>query len=147
MQSVSHDKTIEQTLLSLDDLRREALLKGDESTIDNLFDDQLMYIHSSAIVDSKSSYLKAMRTGEMSYFSIELRDRQVQVVGEIALLTGIAHMNIQINAMPRMANIRYTTTWRKQKNTWQMLVFASTPLPTPHPAPPHPMQHLHRSDL
>lgn len=138
MQSLHPDKTIEQTLLNLDDLRRGALLSGDEATINRLFADQLLYVHSSAIVDTKASYLRAMRTGELAYQSIELRDRQVQVAGDYAILTGIAHMNIVMNGMPRSSNIRYTTTWRKQENTWKMIVFASTPLPSLHSTTQHP---------
>lgn len=138
---IVNNTTIEQTLLNLDDLRREALLKGDETTIDKLFADELMYIHSSAIVDTKTSYLESLRSGNLSYHAIELQDRQIQILGDIAVMTGIAHMNISINAMPRIADIRYTTAWIKQGQTWQILVFASTSLPTLHPHLPHPMPH------
>ncbi len=127
----------DRTILNLDDQRRVALLNGDTNTIQTLFANELMYVHSSAIVDTKTSYLTALCTGAVVYQSIELRDRQVQIVDGLAILTGIAQMRVVVNAVPQSVHIRYTTTWIKRAQTWQMLVFASTPLPSSQPEPRH----------
>jgi hypothetical protein len=83
MQMADHDSSVERILLNLDDQRCEALLNGDATTINALFADELMYVHSSAIVDTKTSYLQSFRTGAMMYQIIELRDRQVQMVDHL----------------------------------------------------------------
>ena len=144
MQTIDNNKTVEQAILHLDDLRREAMLKADENTLNRILANELMYVHSSATVDTKANYLKTLRSGEASYQHLEFRDRQVQVLGDVAILTGIAAMQVAFNnpmtrMPPGMVNIRYTTTWMKRGQTWQLVVFASTPMMGGHP--PGGMQH------
>jgi len=55
---VGHDVRV----LELEDARWRALLSNDVAELDELFSDDLSYTHSNAMMDTKSSYLGALRT-------------------------------------------------------------------------------------
>ncbi len=143
MNAIATTHSIQQDLLDLDDRRCAALLQQDFSTIDALFAEELVYIHSSAMVEKKASYLSGLQTGAVVYRQIDRQDRQVQICGDTATLTGVAHMRVARGDDDRTIHIRYVTVSVQREQTWQIILFASTALPAmapPHPGPrpPHP---------
>lgn len=60
--------------LQMDELRWKALTGNDLETLDRLFADDMTYTHSNGMLDSKHSYLGALREGVFSYLSIDVSD-------------------------------------------------------------------------
>ena len=55
----------------LDAKRFAAQTKNDFDALGSLLADDLVYTHSSAVVDGKTSFIDSMRTGKTKYESIE----------------------------------------------------------------------------
>jgi ketosteroid isomerase-like protein len=122
--------TSERDLFALDDMRRDALLRGDVKMIDELLDEDLQYIHSTVReVDSKANYLAGLRSGDLKYKAIELRDRVGRVYGDCAVMTGLMRMEIFFRGQDRTINSRYGATWVRRDGLWRMVMLASVPLP------------------
>jgi hypothetical protein len=54
----------EEEILALEEKRFAAMVSGDLGALDALLHQDLVYTHSSAVVDTKASYLEAIRTGK-----------------------------------------------------------------------------------
>ena len=54
---------VEQALLKLEQQWEDALLKSDVAALEKLYDDGLIYTHSSGSVDNKSVYIGNIRSG------------------------------------------------------------------------------------
>src|SRR6266436_4548836 len=68
----------EKEILALEDNRFAAMIGGDWKTVQGLAHDQLLYTHSSAITDTKASWLESMTSGKTKYKSASFTDRKVR---------------------------------------------------------------------
>src|SRR5262249_2018290 len=91
----------EKEILALEDKRFAAMILGDWKTVQGLAHDQLLYTHSSAITDTKATWLESMTSGKAKYKSANFTDRKVRMIGDAALVTGGAAIEAEINGQPR----------------------------------------------
>ena len=59
--------TTSAPVLAAEDLRYQAMIDADLSTIDRLLAEELSYAHSSGVRDTKAEYLEKVRTGYYVY--------------------------------------------------------------------------------
>jgi hypothetical protein len=62
--------------------RIEATVANDFEALDRLLGDDLTYTHTNAQIDTKQTFLAALRTGRTRYQSIEPSDVQVRMYGQ-----------------------------------------------------------------
>ncbi len=110
---------------SLEEQRFQAQVAGDLDALDRLLSDQLVYTHSSASVDTKASFIDAIKT-RRPYQKVERSGEEVRLHGDTAVVTGQAR--IELNGGNRL-NLRYTDVWVKGAGGWQMVAWQSTRLP------------------
>lgn len=112
------------------ELRRfEATTGKDYKTLATLLGDDLVYTHSSAAVDSKASYLESLTSGRVTYKVIKPTDLQVRVFGDLAIIHGVAAMNVDANGQAIVNTLRFTDVWARRDGRWQMIAWQSTRLP------------------
>lgn len=112
------------------ELRRFEVTTGkDYKTLATLLGDDLVYTHSSAAVDSKASYLESLTSGRVTYKVIKPTDLQVRVFGDLAIIHGVAAMNVDANGQAIVNTLRFTDVWAKRDGRWQMIAWQSTRLP------------------
>jgi len=121
--------SIEKEILALDDQRYKAMIGNDLATLDKLLHPDLVYTHSSAMVDTKASYLEALRSGKTRYQSAERSEQKVRLYGDTALLTGRAQMQVEIDAQPKSIKLRFLVVWTKTPQGWKFVGWQSTGLP------------------
>lgn len=117
---------VEQALLKLEQQWEDALLKSDVAALEKLYDDTLVYTHSSGSVDNKSAYIGAIKSGVTKYQSMKRDDIKVSVYGNTALVT--CHWQVHVLARGNKidTNARYLHVYVKQKDGWKMVAHQST---------------------
>ena len=58
----------------LEDARIAAMCEQDAETLEGLFSEAMVYVHSSGSVDTKASFLDNVRNGPVQYLYNERRD-------------------------------------------------------------------------
>jgi len=86
--------SIEKDILALEEKRCAAMTANDLAALEGMFHDALIYTHSSAVVDTRASYLEALRSGHTRYENIRRSDEKVRVCGDTALVTGRAIIDV-----------------------------------------------------
>ncbi len=115
----------------LDARRVDALLKNDVKTLEQLFSDDLVYIHSAGRIDSKQPYLASLTTGNLTYVSLTYDPpARVSVVGrDTALVTGRATIEIKNKAGQLTKRVLTTTTVYVRRGAgWQIVSYQGTPV-------------------
>ena len=105
--------SIEKEILALEDKRYAAMIGGDWKTVQGLAHDQLLYTHSSAITDTKATWLESMTSGKTKYKSASFTDRKVRMIGDAALVTGGAAIEAEVNGQPRSLRLKFLNVWTK----------------------------------
>ena len=121
--------SIEKEILALEDKRYAAMIGGDWKTVQGLAHDQLLYTHSSAITDTKTTWLESMTSGKTKYKSASFTDRKVRMIGDAALITGGAAIEAEINGQPRSLRLKFLNVWTKTSEGWKFVAWQSTSQP------------------
>lgn len=119
-------KTSEEEVLEMEKRRFEAMINEDFDLLENLIDDQLVYIHSNGNVDSKASFINAIREGKTSYDDIKLEESKVRIYDKTAIINGLCvFYQKNPDGSPRQTRLRYTNVYVKQKGEWKMVSWQS----------------------
>jgi len=121
---MSSDKEI----LGLEDKRFGAMIARDFKELEAMIHDQLLYTHSSGVTDTKASWLDSMKSGRTKYKTVSCSERKVRILGEVALITGGAAIEAEINGQPRQLKLLFLNAWAKTPQGWKFVAWQSTPL-------------------
>ena len=119
----------EKEILALEDKRYAAMIAKDEKALADLFADDLIYVHSSGLVDTKASYIAAIRSGKFDYRKCDRFEEKARIYGDTALVTGRAVFEAVVEGNPRTLRLRYLNVWIKNGATWKFTGWQSCPLP------------------
>ncbi len=120
---------IQHEIRALEDRRYRAMIDGDVAALETLLGDDLVYTHSTSLVDSKGTYLEKLRSKKVVYRKAERTNETIQIHGNTAVLTGEVRLEVLVDGRPRALRSRFTNVWAKRPRGWQMVAWQSTPLP------------------
>jgi ketosteroid isomerase-like protein len=123
-------ETTEQTdVLRADDRRFEAMRKSDWPALEDSLADDLVYVHSTARVESKGEHVGNLKAGKPHYRGIAPRDRKVRVLGGVGIVNGVSEMHVENAGKEQRFTVRYLAVYAKAGNAWRMIAWQSTRVP------------------
>ena len=125
---MSQDKETKE-ILALEDARFRAMVANDVALLDAMLHPDMIYTHSSAVVDTKASYVAALKSGKTRYKSQKRFEERVRVCGGCALVTGRAEMEAEVNGVHKTLRLCYLDVWTKAPQGWKFIAWQSTSLP------------------
>lgn len=123
------NSAMEKEILGLEDQRYAAMIAKDEAALEKCFGDDLIYTHSSGAVDTKASYIAAIKGGKFNYIKCDRFEEKVRVYGDTALVSGRAVFEAVVEGAPRTLRLRYLNVWTKAQSGWKFVGWQSCPLP------------------
>lgn len=118
-----------EEIIALEDRRWAAQIDDDGQALAELLSDELSYTHSTSSVDDKTSYIASITEKKVNYRAAERLDTKVAVVGETAVVTGRAVVDVEARGREIELNIRYSAVWANAGGQWQFVCWQSTPIP------------------
>lgn len=115
--------------LTHEDARYAAQTSNDFAAMEKLFGDELVYIHSSAVVDGKKEYIESMRSGRVKYRSMRRSGETLRDYGCISIITGTANFDVTVEGKDQSVELRFTTTWAKRDGRIQFIGWQATRVP------------------
>jgi len=119
----------EKDILALEGERFGAMIARDFPRLQLLVHDELMYTHSSGVVDGKATWLDAMKSGRVKYKKAQCTERKVRMYGDTALITGRAQIEAEIGGEPKTLKLLFLNAWTKTPQGWKFVAWQSTPMP------------------
>ena len=116
-------------IIALENRRIEAMIKGDIKALEEILADDLIYTHTTARIDTKSSFTEAISSGRTKYRSMEQDDVKVRQYGDTAVVTGHARVHVEANGREIKFQIRFIDVYAKRNDVWRMVAWQSTKLP------------------
>lgn len=115
--------------LKAEDARYAAQMGDDYVAMDKLFSPELVYIHTSSVLDSKASYIESMYSGAVKYKAMRRSDVTVRNFGCIAIINGIGDYEVRVKDKDINVVLRFTSIWQKTNDTLQFVSWQSTRIP------------------
>ena len=115
--------------LIAEDARYAAQTGDDFGAMQRLFGDDLVYIHSSSVVDNKATYIDSMKSGNVKYRVMRRSDVTVRTFGCIAIITGLANFDVTVKGQDLAVEIRFHSIWAKRDSGLQFVSWEATRTP------------------
>lgn len=131
-----NDRTdAQRRLIEADDERCRAMLANDLDALSLVLGDDVIYTHSSAVVDDKAAYLDSLRQGLTRYLTLDRKEMNVRLYGQMpgagywAIMHGHVVMKIEVKGKQKDLNSRFQSVWIERDGRWQMVSWASILIP------------------
>ena len=115
--------------LKAEDARYAAQMGDDFAAMDKLFSPDLVYIHTSSVLDNKASYIESMRSGTVKYKVMRRSEVTVRNFGCIAIINGIGNYDVRVKDNDVNVVLRFTSIWQKTDAGLQFVSWQSTRMP------------------
>ena len=116
---------------SAEDSRYKAQTANDFDAMEKMFGDDLVYIHSSTVVDNKATYIDSMRSGTVKYRIMRRSGVTVRTYGCIAILSGQANFDVTVKGKDLSVDLRFHTVWVNRDAGLQFVSWQATRVPAP----------------
>jgi hypothetical protein len=116
--------------LQAEDARYDAQIENDLDALEQLIGKELVYIHSSSVQDSKSSFIESLRSEKVIYRSMERSDTKVRTFGNVAIVTGKAVFEVTARGRDKTLNLLFHSVWAKRETGVQFVSWQATPIVT-----------------
>ena len=112
------------------ELRRfEAMTRRDTVRLPGFLADDLVYVHSNAMRESKKEHIAAIAAGRLVYQKMTREQVAVRRYGKTALTNGVAKVQGILNNNTFELRLSYTAVYRKKGGTWRLASWQSTRIP------------------
>jgi hypothetical protein len=124
-QECSGTITVEEALQA-EDARFKAQMSGDGAAMKKLFGEDLVYIHSSTVVDTKQSFIESITSGNVKYRSMNRGESKVRTYGSVAIVSGSAKFEVTVKGENRTLDLLYHAIWAKRLAGTQFISWQAT---------------------
>jgi ketosteroid isomerase-like protein len=129
-----HEKkhAAKQQVEALEEQWRQAQLGGDVAAMDKLLSDDYIGISITGQVNTKEQQLDRMRLHKVALTKLDLGDRQVKLIGSIAIVTSRAEVEGTNEGASVKGTFRYTRVYQRlPSGVWKITSFEATRVPGP----------------
>jgi Domain of unknown function (DUF4440) len=116
-------------VMKTEEARVTALDNGDVATLDRILAEDIRYVHASGMVDTKATFLDAIRSGKLHYIEWHPNRLHVRVLGDTALVEGgyaVRVSDTRMQATPFNINILVLSVYARRDGRWQQVAWEST---------------------
>jgi ketosteroid isomerase-like protein len=107
-----------------------AMIRKDFATLEQIMSPDLVYVHSTAVAESKAEYLAGVANGLYEYESIASRDVDTAIHGNVAIMNGTVDMSVGAAGEPKgLIRLLFVLVWLKRAGAWQLAYRQATRQP------------------
>lgn len=129
MSPASAAETSGQAVLAAHENRRKATLTGDAAAVGSMMTDDFTFTHPNGLVESKTQFLDALKTGKLKYKTLTDEERQVRVHGGAGIVSGTCRIVVTASGTEFDVRVRLTEVWVKKGTAWQMVLWHASNAP------------------
>lgn len=120
---------IVEDVKAADDERIAAYLSGNTAVLDKFFADEMIYVHSSGVVDNKQKVIESFKSGDLKIRKFDREDIKVYQVGSTMILSAIGHVDLNMKGKDVQFDLRYSAVYAKRAGVWQLFHYQGARLP------------------
>lgn len=110
--------------------RYAAIQKPDFQALDELFADDLIYIHGSAAIDTKASYIDSIKQGRAKY--VGAKQSEQKFVAQPGFVLAMSRVNLDVQRPDGQVlhlDMRTLAVWKPVGKGWKLASVQSTRIP------------------
>ena len=121
------NQTIETEIEACEEQLKDAMLNSDTDVLDQLLSPELIFTNHLGQLMTKQDDLNAHRSGLLKIDKIELGDRHIKLLGNVAVVAVQARIHGHYKGESSASEFRFTRVWSKNaSDKWQVAVAHSS---------------------
>jgi hypothetical protein len=97
--------------------------EGNIDKVEDLFDDELVFVHLTGHITTKADWIDQLRTKRFVYNKIVQKEASVKVYGNTAVLVGKAAFTVNGGSVYKLV---YTEVYTKKNDQWKLVNLHTT---------------------
>ena len=118
--ATQNTKATQQVEARVEQLRK-AMIDADAQQLKELTATELNYGHSGGHVEGQAEFIEKITSGKSDFVTIELKDQQIQIVKDIAIVRHTLVGTTNNQGKPGDVDIGVMLIWQKQHGHWKLL--------------------------
>ena len=110
-----------QGLIELHKKKFSWLIDKTYDSLDLLFDEKLLYIHSNGLTETKADVFSNLKSEVIAYTRSDVLESQARIFGNSAVITGKGAFAGKARGTPFELNLVYTEIYIKNGNKWRLV--------------------------
>ena len=106
--------------------RYGALINADKELLEDLIHDNLIYIHSNGVKESKHEFISNIISKKYRYLNMKRANEEVRTIGDFGILTGIGFFETMLNGKFLEVRVRFHSIWVRNGNGWKFYSWQAT---------------------
>jgi ketosteroid isomerase-like protein len=106
-----------------------ALTASDADALADVLSDDVTYIHSTGIAETKQENMAGQRNGVHKHGPIKRLHGKTQISGDLAVTRGVIDMVDTAHGAPFTLRLCESLVWIREAGTWRLLLRHATRLP------------------
>jgi hypothetical protein len=106
--------------------RFRAQVARDTAALRNLLDDDLVYVHSNGLIESKAHFIETVATGRIGYDSLVPGQMVHRLYGSTAVGNGRVRAVVRMNGQNLAVDLLFTTVLVRRNGRWRLVSWQST---------------------
>ena len=109
--------------------RADSLLQQDYKALDKILADDLVFVHSDGEVDTKTSFMTALTSGQTKYTLLEKKEASLRIMGTVAIINGEYLIKTETaggTPSREPVDMQTTAVYAKLDGRWQLVSYQST---------------------
>lgn len=111
----------EKSVATAVEFMRKAMISGNRADLNKLAADDLVYCHSSGVIQDKKTFVEAIATKKSDFVTIDLTEQSIKVSGDIAIVHHKLTAKINDGGKPGSEVLGIMLIFRKQAGEWKLL--------------------------
>lgn len=119
-----------EQVLAAEDARFAAMIRADAADLGEWLAEDLQYVHSSAVVETRAQLLDSIASGRIRYLAVTPADRQVVLLGAgAAIVRGRGRFQVAAGGAALDLQIRYLAVYSERGGRWRLRSWQSLRIP------------------
>ena len=111
----------EKEVLAIVESFRQAMMNADRATLEKIAAPELVYVHSSGLLEDKASFVNNIANRKFEFKKIEYPDVTVKITGPNAVVRHKITGDTANDGVPATVNIGVLLVFQKQKGEWNLI--------------------------
>jgi ketosteroid isomerase-like protein len=98
------------------------MVADDREALAGLVAEDAVYVHSTAVAESRDEYFEGLDQGLYEYEAVSSRDVRVRIYGDSALTDGICDMRVGAHGGAAvLIHLMYVLAWVRRGGRWRLV--------------------------
>ena len=111
--------SLEEEIIAAETRRFAAVMRADSAELLECLAENMVYVHSNAVVEDRETYIAKLVSGERKYLGFKPGARTLRQLGDAVACIG----DMEVRSLSGVTPLIYTAVYERSQGPWKMVLW------------------------